>query len=144
MGVDVNLVFAVLFAVGSALSGLAGLMAGPILAVQVGMGEPILILALVVTVIGGIGMIKGAFVAALIVGIVDTFGRVLSPPALGSMVIFLLMSLILAFRPERTVPRSWLRLIHIPHRVSTGLHRSSLSHCWPPSHLLRNFLATRS
>jgi branched-chain amino acid transport system permease protein len=104
MGVDVNLVFAVLFAVGSALAGLAGLMAGPILAVQVGMGEPILILALVVTVIGGIGSIKGAFVAALIVGIVDTFGRVLLPPALGSMVIFLLMSLILAFRPKGLFP----------------------------------------
>jgi branched-chain amino acid transport system permease protein len=68
------------------------------------MGEPILILALVVTVIGGIGSIKGAFVAALIVGIVDTFGRVLLPPALGSMVIFLLMSLILAFRPKGLFP----------------------------------------
>ena len=79
MGVDVDLVFAALFAVGAALAGLAGLMAGPILAVQVGMGEPILILALVVTVIGGIGSIKGAFVAALMVGLVDTFGRVLLP-----------------------------------------------------------------
>ncbi len=104
MGVDVDRVFAALFAVGAALAGLAGLMAGPILAVQVGMGEPILILALVVTVIGGIGSIKGAFVAALMVGLVDTFGRVLLPPALGSMVIFLLMALILAFRPKGLFP----------------------------------------
>ena len=104
MGVDVGLVFAGLFAFGSALAGLAGLMAGPILAVQVGMGEPILILALVVTVIGGIGSIRGAFVAALIVGLVDTFGRVLLPPALGSMAIFLLMALILAFRPKGLFP----------------------------------------
>jgi branched-chain amino acid transport system permease protein len=104
MGVDVSLVFAGLFAFGSALAGLAGLMAGPILAVQVGMGEPILILALVVTVIGGIGSIRGAFVAALMVGLVDTFGRVLLPPALGSMAIFLLMALILAFRPKGLFP----------------------------------------
>jgi len=100
MGVNVPLVFAGLFAVGAAFAGLAGLMAGPILSVQVGMGEPILILALVVTVIGGIGSIRGAFVAALMVGVVDTFGRVLLTPALGSMVIFMLMAAILAFRPK--------------------------------------------
>lgn len=100
MGVNVPLVFAGLFAVGAAFAGLAGIMAGPILSVQVGMGEPILILALVVTVIGGIGSIRGAFVAALLVGIVDTFGRVLLTPALGSMAIFMLMAAILAFRPK--------------------------------------------
>jgi len=100
MGVNVPLVFAGLFAVGAAFAGLAGIMAGPILSVQVGMGEPILILALVVTVIGGIGSIRGAFVAALLVGLVDTFGRVLLTPALGSMVIFMLMAAILAFRPK--------------------------------------------
>ncbi len=104
MGVDVSMVFAGLFAFGAALAGLAGLMAGPILAVQVGMGEPILILALVVTVIGGIGSIRGAFVAALMVGLVDTFGRVMLPPALGSMAIFLLMALILAFKPKGLFP----------------------------------------
>ena len=104
MGVDVGLVFAGLFAFGAGLAGLAGLMAGPILAVQVGMGEPILILALVVTVIGGIGSIRGAFVAALMVGLVDTFGRVMLPPALGSMAIFLLMAVILAFKPKGLFP----------------------------------------
>jgi branched-chain amino acid transport system permease protein len=99
-GVNVQLVFALLFGFGAALAGLAGVMAGPILTVQVGMGEPILILSLVVTVIGGIGSIRGAFIAALSVGIVDTFGRVLLPPALGSMIIFVFMALFLAYRPQ--------------------------------------------
>jgi branched-chain amino acid transport system permease protein len=66
--------------------------------------EPILILAFVVTTIGGIGSIRGAFLAALLIGIVDTFGRVLLPPALGSMVIFILMATILAFRPQGLFP----------------------------------------
>ena len=104
LGVDVQLVFGLVFAAGAALAGLAGMMAGPITAVQVGMGEPILILALVVTVIGGIGSIRGAFIAALMIGVVDTFGRVLLPPALGSMVIFMLMAMILAWRPKGLFP----------------------------------------
>jgi branched-chain amino acid transport system permease protein len=104
LGVDVQFVFLMVFAVGAALAGLAGIMAGPIFAVQVGMGEPILILAFVVTVIGGIGSIRGAVLAALLIGIVDTFGRVLLPPALGSMVIFILMAVILAWRPNGLFP----------------------------------------
>ncbi|WP_299809465.1 branched-chain amino acid ABC transporter permease [Tardiphaga sp.] len=104
MGVNVELVFSLVFAAGAALAGLAGMMAGPISAVQVGMGEPVLILALVVTVIGGIGSIKGALIAAVIVGVVDTFGRVLLPPALGSMLIFVLMASILALRPRGLFP----------------------------------------
>ncbi len=104
LGVDVQLVFSLVFAAGAALAGLAGMMAGPITAVQVGMGEPILVLALVVTVIGGIGSVRGAFVAALIIGVGDTFGRVLLPPALGSMVIFMLMAAILAWRPKGLFP----------------------------------------
>jgi len=104
LGVDVQLVFSLVFAAGAALAGLAGLMAGPITAVQVGMGEPILILALLVTVLGGIGSIRGAFVAALIIGVGDTFGRVLLPPALGSMAIFMLMAAILAWRPKGLFP----------------------------------------
>jgi branched-chain amino acid transport system permease protein len=104
LGVDVGLVFSMVFAAGAALAGLAGLMAGPITAVQVGMGEPILVLALVVTVIGGIGSIRGAFVAALVIGVGDTFGRVLLPPALGSMAIFMLMAAILAWRPKGLFP----------------------------------------
>lgn len=104
MGVNVELIFSLVFAAGAALAGLAGIMAGPINAVQVGMGEPVLILALVVTVIGGVGSIKGAFIAALMIGVVDTFGRVLLPPALGSMMIFMLMAIILAWRPRGLFP----------------------------------------
>jgi len=104
LGVDVQLVFSMVFAIGAALAGLAGIMAGPVFAVQIGMGEPILILAFVVTTIGGIGSIRGAFLAALLIGIVDTFGRVLLPPALGSMVIFILMAAILALRPQGLFP----------------------------------------
>lgn len=100
MGVNVEMIFVAVFAAGSALAGLAGMMAGPITAVQIGMGEPVLILALVVTVIGGIGSVRGAFVAALLIGIIDTLGRILLPPALGSMVIFILMAAILAWRPQ--------------------------------------------
>ncbi|MFV0280537.1 MAG: branched-chain amino acid ABC transporter permease [Rhodoblastus sp.] len=104
MGVNASFVFASLFGAGAALAGLAGVMAGPILSVQVGMGEPILILALVVTVIGGVGSIRGALVAALLVGVVDTFGRVLLTPALGSMAIFVMMAAILAIRPRGLFP----------------------------------------
>lgn len=104
MGVNVELIFSLVFAAGAALAGLAGIMAGPISAVQVGMGEPVLILALVVTVIGGIGSIKGAFIAAILIGVVDTFGRVLLPPALGSMMIFMMMAAILAWRPRGLFP----------------------------------------
>lgn len=104
LGINVPAVFSVVFCVGSALAGLAGAMAGPIFAVQVGMGEPILILALVVIVIGGVGSIRGAFIAALLIGLGDTFGRVLLNPALGSMVIYLFMALLLAWRPRGLFP----------------------------------------
>ncbi len=82
MGVRVGYVFSFVFALGAALAALAGAMMGPISAVQTGMGEAILIPALVVIVIGGIGSIRGAFVAALLVGLVDTAGRAFLPPAL--------------------------------------------------------------
>ena len=79
MGVNIRRLFTVVFALGAALCALAGAMLGPLLAVQVGMGENILILAFVVIVIGGIGSIRGAFVGALLVGLVDTMGRALLP-----------------------------------------------------------------
>ena len=79
MGVNIRQLFTIVFALGAALCALAGAMLGPILAVQVGMGENILILAFVVIVIGGIGSIRGAFVGALLVGLVDTMGRALLP-----------------------------------------------------------------
>ena len=104
MGVNVPLVFAALFGVGAALAGLAGVMAGPILSVQVGMGEPILILAPVVTVIGGIGSIRGAFIAPPMPGPVHTFCRVPLTPALAGLAIFMMMAAFLAFRPRGLFP----------------------------------------
>jgi branched-chain amino acid transport system permease protein len=120
MGVDIRRLFTVVFALGAALCALAGAMLGPILAVQVGMGENILILAFVVIVIGGIGSIRGAFVGALLVGIVDTSGRAFLPllfstflppqlasaagPAVASILIYLLMAVVLYFRPQGLFP----------------------------------------
>ena len=104
LGVNIKLLYTLVFGLGAALAGFAGLMQAPILTVQIGMGENILILAFVVIIIGGIGSIRGAFVAALVIGIADTFGRVLLPPALGSMVIFMLMAAILAWRPQGLFP----------------------------------------
>jgi branched-chain amino acid transport system permease protein len=115
LGVNIRLLYTVVFGAGAALAGLAGLMAGPIYSVQPGMGELILIQVFVVIVIGGIGSIRGALVGALIVGIVDTLGRaflkpllasLISPtaaeaagPALASMLIYLLMAVVLAVKP---------------------------------------------
>lgn len=120
LGVNIRLLNALLFALGAALAGLAGVMAGPILSVQVGMGEPALITTLVVIVIGGIGSVSGAFYAALIVGVADTFGRAFLPtllrevmsrdlanaagPALVSMLVYVLMAVVLALRPEGLFP----------------------------------------
>jgi branched-chain amino acid transport system permease protein len=116
LGVDVATLYTLVFALGAALAGFAGAMVGAIQSVQVGMGEPVLILAFVVIVIGGIGSIKGALVGALLVGVVDTLGRFLLPQlfgllmnpsqaglvggALASMLIYLVMALILAVRPR--------------------------------------------
>ncbi len=111
LGVDVRRLFAVLVALAAGLAGLAGAIAGPILAVRVGMGEDILILAFVVIVVGGVGSVRGAFVGALLVGLVDTFGRAFLPSLMGaagaslaSMAIYLVMALVLAFRPRGLLP----------------------------------------
>jgi branched-chain amino acid transport system permease protein len=104
MGVDVKRLFTVVFAIGAALCALAGALLGPLLAVQVGMGESILILAFVVVVIGGIGSIRGAFVGALLVGIVDTAGRALLFPALASIAIYVLMAAVLFWKPQGLFP----------------------------------------
>jgi branched-chain amino acid transport system permease protein len=120
LGVNIRVLYTLVFGFGAALAGLAGLMAGPIYVVQPGMGELILIEVLVVIVIGGIGSIRGALAGALIVGMVDTLGRaflkpalatVLSPtaadaagPALASMLIYLLMAVVLALRPQGLFP----------------------------------------
>jgi branched-chain amino acid transport system permease protein len=120
LGVNIKLLYTLVFGLGAALAGFAGLMQAPILTVQIGMGENILILAFVVIIIGGIGSIRGAFVAALIVGLIDSVGRAFLPdllrlflstnaastlaPSLSSMMIYMLMAAILVFRPEGLFP----------------------------------------
>ncbi|MDO6482658.1 branched-chain amino acid ABC transporter permease [Shimia thalassica] len=115
LGVDISKLYTLVFALGAALAGLSGALVGAIQSVQVGMGEPVLILAFVVIVIGGIGSIKGALVGSLLVGLTDTFGRILLPVAFGafmepsaansvgaalaSMSIYLLMAVVLIVRP---------------------------------------------
>jgi len=115
LGVDIARLYTVVFALGAALAGLAGALIGPIQSVQVGMGEPVLIMAFVVVVIGGIGSIEGALVGAILVGLTDTLGRFLLPVLLGavldpaaatavgaalaSMSIYILMAIILVWRP---------------------------------------------
>jgi len=104
LGVNVNKVFSWAFSVGAALAGLAGALASPILAVEAGMGESILIFALIVVVIGGIGSFRGAFAAALLVGLIDTFGRLLLPPLFGDIAVYILMAVVLFWRPQGLFP----------------------------------------
>ena len=120
LGIDIKLLFTLVFGLGSALAALAGLMAGPVTTVQIGMGDNILILALVVIVIGGIGSIRGAFIAAIAIGVLDTMGRAFLPNMLGSflspsdagtlaqalssMLIYILMAAVLVLRPAGLFP----------------------------------------
>jgi branched-chain amino acid transport system permease protein len=116
LGVDISKLYTLVFALGAALAGLAGALVGALQSVQVGMGEPILILAFVVIVIGGIGSIKGAFIGAILVGLTDTLGGVFLPQlfklfmapdaatqvgaSLASMAVYILMSAVLIWRPS--------------------------------------------
>jgi len=120
MGVRVRRVFSFVFALGAALAALAGALMGPISAVQIGMGEAILIPALIVIVIGGIGSVRGAFIAALLVGLVDTAGRAFLPPllrvvlpptlaadlgpALAGIAMYVLMATVLILKPDGLFP----------------------------------------
>jgi branched-chain amino acid transport system permease protein len=120
LGINVNLLYTLVFGLGAALAALAGLMQAPIQTVQIGMGENILILAFVVIIIGGIGSIRGAFIAAIMVGLIDTIGRAFLPdllrlvfssrsastvaPALSSMLIYLVMAIVLVVRPAGLFP----------------------------------------
>ena len=116
LGVDIDRLFTIVFAIGAMLAGLAGAMAGPMLAVEVGMGEQILILTFVVIIIGGIGSVRGALVGALLVGLVDTYGRAFLPMAMrtvldpaaadtvgasiSNVAIYVLMAAVLIWRPR--------------------------------------------
>jgi branched-chain amino acid transport system permease protein len=120
LGVNIKGLNTLVFGLGAGLAALAGAMSAPILSVQSGMGDGILILTLVVIIIGGIGSIRGAFFGALIVGVVDTLGRTFMPiwlsgvmesslaqaagPAVASMLIYLLMAVVLAVRPQGLFP----------------------------------------
>jgi len=120
LGVDIKRLFRIVFGVGAMLAGFAGAIAAPIFAIEPGMGDNILIIAFVVIIIGGVGSIGGAFVAAILVGLIDTLGRSLVTellglafnasmanqigPALASMLIYILMATILVFRPKGLLP----------------------------------------
>ena len=116
LGVNIRFLYTCVFALGAGMAGLAGAMVGVLQSVQVGMGEPVLILAFVVIVIGGIGSIKGALVGSIVIGVADTMGRFLLPQtlallmeqsqataigsALATMLIYVLMALVLIFKPS--------------------------------------------
>jgi branched-chain amino acid transport system permease protein len=120
LGINIKTLFTFVFALGAVFAGLAGMLLGPLTSVEPGLGEPLLILAFVVIIIGGIGSIRGAFIAAILVGVVDTVGRVALPvflrafvsdaaadtagPAVASMLIYILMAAILVVRPQGLFP----------------------------------------
>ena len=120
LGINIQRLFMIVFGFGTMLAGFAGIMIAPIISVEPGMGDNILILALVVIVIGGIGSIRGAFIAALLIGLVDTLGRSFSidilrlmmgpsparmvGPAIASMLIYVLMAVVLYLRPAGLFP----------------------------------------
>ena len=120
LGVNIKQLFRIVFGVGAMLAGFAGVIAAPIFAIEPGMGDNILIIAFVVIIIGGVGSIGGAFLAAILVGLIDTLGRSLATellglvfnasmanqigPALASMLIYILMAAILVFRPRGLLP----------------------------------------
>ena len=120
LGIDIRTLFTLVFAIGAVFAGLAGMMVAPIAEASIGMGNTIIILAFVVIVIGGLGSVKGAFVAAMLVGLIDTMGRSFlddffklfmtprnaetSAPAIAAMLIYILMAVILTFRPQGLFP----------------------------------------
>ena len=99
LGININMIYRVVFALGVALAALAGMLASPISSVFPNMGSHVLIISFVIVVIGGIGSVWGALVAALIVGFADTFGKVLLPEIAG-MIVYLVMAVVLLWRPE--------------------------------------------
>ncbi|MCP4874136.1 MAG: branched-chain amino acid ABC transporter permease, partial [Gammaproteobacteria bacterium] len=125
LGININRLFMVVFALGAAMAGLAGMLIAPITEASIGMGNDIIIIAFVVVIVGGIGSIKGAFYAAMILGLIDTLSRsyldVLlelampneyaetAAPALSAMLIYILMAAVLAFRPQGLFPPAGMK-----------------------------------
>ena len=120
LGVDIKLLFALVYALGATLAGIAGMLISPITEASIGMGNAIIITAFVVIIVGGLGSVKGAFVAAMLIGFIDTLGRSYlddlfglfmsadaaenSAPAISAMLIYILMALILVFKPQGLFP----------------------------------------
>ena len=120
LGVNIRLLFTVVFGLGAAMAGLAGMLIAPITEASIGMGNEVIITAFVVIIVGGIGSVKGAFIAALIIGLIDTLGRAFlddlfglvmsveaaetSAPAISAMLIYLLMAVVLALKPQGLFP----------------------------------------
>lgn len=120
LGIDIKTLFTLVFALGAALAGLAGMLIAPITEASIGMGNDIIITAFVVIIVGGIGSMKGAFVAAILIGLIDTLGRSFlddvfklfigdvaaetSAPAVSAMLIYILMAVVLTFRPQGLFP----------------------------------------
>ena len=125
LGININRLFLVVFALGTAMAGLAGMLIAPITEASIGMGNDIIIIALVVVIVGGIGSVKGAFYAALIIGMIDTMSRsyldqllqLVMPntyaetaaPALSAMLVYILMATVLAFRPQGLFPPAGMK-----------------------------------
>jgi len=125
LGVNINRLFLIVFALGTAMAGLAGMLIAPITEASIGMGNDIIIIALVVVIVGGIGSVKGAFYAALIIGMIDTMSRsyldqllqLMMPntyaetaaPALSAMLVYILMATVLAFRPQGLFPPAGMK-----------------------------------
>ena len=120
LGIDIRTLFAIVFAIGATLAGMAGMLIAPITEASLGMGNNVIITAFVVIIVGGIGSVKGALVAALLIGLIDTLGRAFlddffkifmstaaaenSAPAISSMSIYLIMALVLSFKPNGLFP----------------------------------------
>ncbi len=104
LGINIRDLYTVVFAGGAALAAVAGAIAGPIYSVQIGMGEPILVQSLIAIVIGGVGSIRGAAVAAVLVGVTDTLGRVFLPPGISQITVYVFMAAVLALRPRGLFP----------------------------------------
>ena len=125
LGININRLFLIVFALGAAMAGLAGMLIAPITEASIGMGNDIIIIAFVVVIVGGIGSVKGAFYAALILGLMDTLSRsyldlllkLVMPsnyaetaaPALSAMLVYILMAAVLAFRPQGLFPPAGLK-----------------------------------
>ena len=120
LGIDIQMLFSLVFALGAVLAGLAGMLIAPITEASIGMGNSVIITAFVVIIVGGIGSMKGAFIAALMIGLIDTLGRSFlddlfklvmsaeaaetSAPAISAMLIYIIMAAVLAFRPAGLFP----------------------------------------